>query len=128
MRARRLACGAASVQIGRPTMPRALPPRRPLSQRGGAGEAHGEPEIAGALVDAFRAAAREPADTLTHGFHSYPARMHPAIAFTVVRSLSPSGGYVLDPFVGSGTVAIESMVAGRHAFGIDLNPLALRIA
>jgi hypothetical protein len=35
---------------------------------------------------------------------------------------------LLDPFCGSGTVLIEALVAGCQTFGLDINPLALRIA
>jgi hypothetical protein len=35
---------------------------------------------------------------------------------------------VLDPFCGSGTVLVEAMVAGRRGRGVDLNPVAVRVA
>ena len=63
-----------------------------------------------------------------HGFHSYPARLHPETASRLVESFSPPGGRVLDPFCGSGTVLIEARQLGRHAFGIDANPLAVELA
>jgi hypothetical protein len=63
-----------------------------------------------------------------HGFHSYPARMHPAVAAGLIAAFSSSGATVLDPFCGSGTVLVEAMVAGRRAVGTDLNPLAVRLA
>jgi hypothetical protein len=63
-----------------------------------------------------------------HGFHSYPARMHPAVAAGLVAAFSASGATVLDPFCGSGTVLVEAMIAGRRAVGTDLNPLAVRLA
>jgi hypothetical protein len=63
-----------------------------------------------------------------HGFHTYPARMHPVTAARLVRAVSEPGQTVLDPFCGSGTVLVEAMLAGRRARGTDLNPLAVRIA
>jgi len=58
--------------------------------------------------------------------------MHPALAGALVeRFADPSAreeARVLDPFMGSGTVLIESMVRGRRAIGVDLNPLAVRVA
>jgi hypothetical protein len=54
--------------------------------------------------------------------------MHPATAARLVRGLSGEGATVLDPFCGSGTVLVESMIAGRRAVGTDLNPLAVRLA
>ena len=85
------------------------------------------------LVAAFEAASETPQndlrESLTHGFHAFPARMHPAIARVLLRELSigPSSR-VLDPFCGSGTVLIEGMLAGWKSLGSDLDPLALRLA
>ncbi len=67
-------------------------------------------------------------DQLTHGFHSYPARMHWATAQRLLCELGPEAGRVLDPFVGSGTVLVEARVVGTAATGVDLNPLATRLA
>lgn len=63
-----------------------------------------------------------------HGFHSYPARLHPETARRLVEGFSPPGGRVLDPFCGSGTVLVEARELGRQAFGIDANPLAIELA
>jgi hypothetical protein len=63
-----------------------------------------------------------------HGFHTYPARMHPFTAARLVRAVSAEGATLLDPFAGSGTVLVETMLAGRRAIGTDLNPLAVRLA
>ena len=63
-----------------------------------------------------------------HGFHSYPARLHPETARRLVDGFSPNGGRVLDPFCGSGTVLVEARQVGRQAFGIDANPLAVELA
>jgi hypothetical protein len=66
--------------------------------------------------------------THVHGFHTYPARMHPATAGALVRIVAPAGASVFDPFCGSGTVLVESLLAGRAAVGTDLNPLAVRLS
>lgn len=63
-----------------------------------------------------------------HGFHSYPARLHPQTAASIVQTLSPAGGVVLDPFCGSGTSLVEARRLGRRGVGSDLNPLALELA
>lgn len=34
---------------------------------------------------------------------------------------SPPGGFVLDPFVGSGTTLRVALATGRHSVGIDLS-------
>jgi hypothetical protein len=70
----------------------------------------------------------EPARAHVHGFHSYPARMHPITARRLVESFSRPGEVVLDPFCGSGTVLVEARLAGRGAVGVDANPLAVRLA
>jgi len=67
-------------------------------------------------------------DVLTHGFHSYPARMHYAVARGLLEALAGTNTRVLDPFCGSGTVLIEATSRGLPATGLDLSPLALRIA
>ena len=64
----------------------------------------------------------------THGFHTYPARMHPCMAERAIRRFAPKGGRVLDPFVGSGTVALEAVRAGLRFTGVDISAVALEIA
>ena len=107
-------------------------PRRALSHQGGHTERTGEPQLAELLAQALLAPVHDKgadiASQVTHGFHSYPARMHPAIARHLLTALAVDSGQVLDPFCGSGTVLIEAMLAGHKAFGVDLNPLARRIA
>ncbi len=63
-----------------------------------------------------------------HGFHSYPARLHPQTAARLIEGLSQKGATVLDPFCGSGTVVVEARALGRQALGSDLNPLAVELA
>ncbi|HEX2879794.1 MAG TPA: DNA methyltransferase, partial [Polyangiaceae bacterium] len=63
-----------------------------------------------------------------HGFHSYPARLHPVTARRLIEKLSREGDTVLDPFCGSGTVLVEGQLQGRHTIGVDLNPLAAELA
>lgn len=69
-------------------------------------------------------------DQLTHQLHPYPAKLLPNIAHFFVRakSLQRRNAVVLDPFCGSGTVALEATVAGHGALVADANPLALLIA
>ena len=101
--------------------------RRALSSRGGDVETWGEDAPARMLADVLSASAGE-TDELTHGFHTYPARMHPGIARALIAKLGGRGQRLLDPFCGSGSVLIEAMVAGLRPAGVDLNPLATRIA
>lgn len=63
-----------------------------------------------------------------HGLLQYPAMMVPTMQRDVLRqilSVCPEITRVLDPFVGSGTVMTESMLAGLDFTGIDINPLAI---
>ena len=110
--------------------------RRSLTHVGGEVEAVGNREVADALAasldvapaDQGSADADGPDRVHVHGFHTYPARMHPATAARLVGALSGPGATVLDPFCGSGTVLVEAMIAGRRAVGTDLNPIAVRLA
>jgi DNA modification methylase len=71
------------------------------------------------------------AETLTHPFHTYPARLHPATAKVLVEFIGEGATAkqtIVDPFCGSGTVLVEARAAGYRAVGIDLNPLAVLVA
>ncbi|AUX36583.1 MULTISPECIES: DNA methyltransferase [Sorangium] len=106
--------------------------RRALTNVGGETRLEGDPADAAMLAHALDVAsasdAEEAARAHVHGFHSYPARMHPDTARRLVEALSRRGDRVLDPFCGSGTVLVEARLAGRAAIGVDANPLAVRLA
>ncbi|AKT43442.1 DNA methyltransferase [Chondromyces crocatus] len=106
--------------------------RRALTHVGGPTRLTGDPDTATKLADALDVegalTAEEAARAHVHGFHSYPARMHPSTARRLVEQLSPPTARVLDPFCGSGTVLVEARLAGRRAIGVDANPLAVRLA
>lgn len=61
----------------------------------------------------------------SHYLHPYPAKLLPHIAhfFLANRSLVGPHEVVLDPFGGSGTVALETILSGRNALYADANPL-----
>lgn len=65
---------------------------------------------------------------LTHGFHSYPAMMIPQIAKRLIGEYIKDGGVILDPFSGSGTSLVESMIMNKKSYGIDINPLTKLVA
>ncbi len=112
-----------------PLRPRERKQRRALTHVGGPIETAGDARLAEVLRRALDVSADEKRTRAdVHGFHTYPARMHPDTAFSLVISLSPEGGRVLDPFCGSGTVVAEARRAGRRAFGVDANPLACELA
>jgi hypothetical protein len=103
--------------------------RTALSQLGGAVETWGDATGAGALKHAFEVTATETAELAdVHGFHSYPARMHPETAARLVAALSQPGETVLDPFCGSGTVLVEARRLGRRALGYDVNPISRELS
>ncbi|MCU1068845.1 hypothetical protein [Stenotrophomonas maltophilia] len=62
----------------------------------------------------------------THHLHHYPAKLIPQIAhfFLATDYFCRSRGVVLDPFGGTGTVALETVLSGREAVYSDANPLA----
>lgn len=68
-------------------------------------------------------------DQLTHQIHPYPAKLLPHIAnfFARASSLCRPGDLVLDPFCGSGTVALEASLAGATPIVADANPFALLV-
>ena len=87
----------------------------------------GDRSISAVLFAALARAAETDADTLTHGFHSWPARMHPAIPAALLDGLSVRGT-VVDCFCGGGTTLVEARRRGLFCVGVDLNPLAARVA
>lgn len=85
----------------------------------------------GALEISFRELVSwvKPGDQMTHQIHPYPAKLLPHIAhfFTHASALRRESTHVLDPFVGSGTVALEASLAGAIPQVADCNPLALLV-
>lgn len=99
--------------------------KRSLSGTGGRARLSGDPALGAKLAHCL---AVDPDASLpfTHGFHAYPARMHPETARRVIESFP--GGPVVDPFVGSGTTAVEAIRAGRPFTGFDISNVPLEIA
>jgi hypothetical protein len=100
--------------------------RRALTHVGGDAVLTGDAAEGAKLGEAAVIPADSDARALSHGLHTYPARMHPHTAKHLI-AMAPEG-LILDPFMGGGTVVVEAMLAGRPAFGRDVNPLALEIA
>ena len=64
----------------------------------------------------------------THCFHTYPAMMIPQIARKLLRRYGVEGGWLLDPYCGTGTSLVEASLFGMHSVGCDINPLVRLIA
>jgi len=72
-------------------------------------------------------------DVYTHFLHKYPAKVLPYIPIYFLSSeqYASRNEVVLDPFCGTGTVLLESIVHpcfARKAIGVEINPLARLIA
>ncbi|MXV73732.1 DNA methyltransferase [Candidatus Poribacteria bacterium] len=64
----------------------------------------------------------------THCFHTYPAMMIPQIARKLIKTYGVEGGWLLDPYCGTGTSLVEASLLGMHSVGCDINPLVRLIA
>ncbi len=62
--------------------------------------------------------------------HSYPAKAVPEMVVSLLKKLKEEYSItkVSDPFVGSGTVALECKYLGLDFYGSDLNPLSILLA
>lgn len=97
--------------------------RTSVSQHAGDAVRSGDPALARVLDAALRHRGR--IARVTHGFHTWPAGLHPDAA----RDLLTLGeGPVLDPFCGGGTVLVEALLAGRDTLGLDVAPVACLVA
>ena len=84
---------------------------------------HGDADLADMLARALKYSGRE--ERKTHGFHTYPAGMHPDCAADIIAACP---GAVHDPFCGGGTVLVEGILANRKSSGSDISPIALMVA
>ena len=58
----------------------------------------------------------------------YPTQKPLKLLERIIKSSCPVGGWVLDPFCGSGTTAISAFNTDRNCITTDVNPDAIRIA
>lgn len=63
---------------------------------------------------------------LTHWIYPYKGKFHPQMvrALLNIVGLKP-GETVLDPFIGSGTTALEAQLLGINCIGFDISPLCV---
>ena len=65
-----------------------------------------------------------------HSLHyviAYPAAFRPELPAYFINRYTNKGDWVLDPFCGGGTTALEANLLGRRACASDINPLAMRV-
>ncbi|MBI4963912.1 MAG: hypothetical protein HY913_11600 [Desulfomonile tiedjei] len=66
---------------------------------------------------------------LTHWIYPYKGKFHPQMVRALLNLLHlRPGQVVMDPFLGSGTTAIECMILGIDFVGIDISPLCVLIS
>lgn len=65
---------------------------------------------------------------ITHGYYTYPAKFIPQLAQRLMLENTSESDIVIDPFSGSGTTVLESIVNKRIGIGTDINEIATLIA
>lgn len=86
--------------------------------------------VNGAFTDYFyisqRNRTRSVNQYLTHWFYPYKGKFHPQMIRSLLNIIGLSeSDTVLDPFSGSGTVALESQLLGINFIGYDISPLCV---
>ncbi|MBU0512147.1 MAG: site-specific DNA-methyltransferase [Chloroflexi bacterium] len=56
------------------------------------------------------------------GVLRHPAKFPETLAQEFIEFFTKSGQYVLDPMAGTGSALVAAMRAGRHSYGLELNP------
>lgn len=64
---------------------------------------------------------------LTHCYHRYPAKFIPQLARRLILENSGKNEIICDPFYGSGSTILESILHNRIGLGADINPIAYLI-
>jgi len=63
---------------------------------------------------------------LTHWIYPYKGKFHPQMIRALLNIIGlDRGDTVLDPFIGSGTTAVEAQLLGINCIGIDISPLCV---
>ncbi len=63
---------------------------------------------------------------LTHWIYPYKGKFHPQMIRALMNIIGlEEGDTVLDPFIGSGTTAVEAQLLGINCIGIDVSPLCV---
>jgi 16S rRNA G966 N2-methylase RsmD len=59
------------------------------------------------------------------GVHGYFTKQSWNVVAEYIKNFTKSGDLVLDPYGGSGIIAIEALMNGRKAITVDINPMAI---
>ena len=63
---------------------------------------------------------------LTHWIYPYKGKFHPQMIRALLNIIGLNkGDTVLDPFIGSGTTAVEAQLLGINCVGVDISPLCV---
>ncbi|MCG3221221.1 MAG: hypothetical protein H7641_07560 [Candidatus Heimdallarchaeota archaeon] len=66
---------------------------------------------------------------LTHWFYPYKGKFHPQMIRALFNHLQiQSGETILDPFIGSGTTALEAQLLGINCLGVDISEVCYLIS
>jgi hypothetical protein len=66
---------------------------------------------------------------LTHWIYPYKGKFHPQMIRSFLNIMgAEAGDTILDPFIGSGTTAVETQLLGINCIGIDISPLCVLIS
>ena len=61
-------------------------------------------------------------------YNRYPARSIFLVPRAILASIDKNNIHVLDPFMGSGTTAVESVISGNIPYGLEMDPFARMVA
>lgn len=65
---------------------------------------------------------------LTHWIYPYRGKFHPQMVRALLNILGVRPGMtVLEPYLGSGTTALEASMLGAHCVGVDVSPLCVML-
>ena len=66
---------------------------------------------------------------LTHWFYPYKGKFHPQMIRSLINIIGlKEKDILLDPFLGSGTTALEAQLLGINFIGIDISPVCIVLA
>jgi DNA modification methylase len=72
---------------------------------------------------------RSPNQYLTHWIYPYKGKYHPQMIRALLNVMgAKSGEVILDPFIGSGTTALECQLMGINCVGIDVSKVCLLVS